>query len=190
VAQSDTGGDLDRASKLAKASRRIERIKSEEEELNERYEDVQEIRDYVADLCACLKEKLPFIEEMEDSLLASYDIELTSTVLRNETADKEDQTIARVASESALEVLAADGSMEQVSNAAERVVLSTESSFDRPSGESDDLAEKLIRRKRIWEGASTILPSLLWQQDCAKLNKLSRKFSPTCCPSSVRRVQF
>lgn len=140
--QKTTQTDLERARNQKEDARRdLTQFESEDASIAERYRYVQELRAYVGDLCACLKEKLPFIEEMEDQLqkLSESEADLQSEAL----LDKEDRALAEAASNAVLKTLSNQGSFDDASQAAEKAVEMLEAELD-PS------RERFQKRRQRW----------------------------------------
>ena len=154
-AQDATGRRLKDTRKcLSDARNGLETSKEEEKTIEERYREVQEWRDYMADLCACLKEKLPFIESMEDHLQEFYD-ERASQLVQEGLEHREGQELADMASNAILETIAAEDSLDEAGRIAQIAVRDLERTYH--TSDDSEVNEKAFRRgekrKRRWQAA-------------------------------------
>ena len=154
-AQEATGRRLEDTRKcLSDARNGLETSKEEERTTEERYREVQEWRDYMADLCACLKEKLPFIESMEDHLQELYD-DRASQLVQEGLEHREGQEMADMASNAILETIAAEDSLDEAGRIAQIAVRDLERSYH--TSDDSEANEKAFRRgekrKRRWQAA-------------------------------------
>ena len=153
--QEATGKRLEDTKKcLSDARNGLETSKEEEKMTEERYREVQEWRDYMADLCACLKEKLPFIESMEDHLQELYD-ERVIQLVQEGLEHREAQEMADMASNAILETIAAEESLDEAGRIAQIAVRDLERTYH--TSEDSEANERAIcrgeKRKRRWQAA-------------------------------------
>ena len=121
----------------------------------ERYKYVQELRDYFRDLCECLKDKLPIIEELEEHIQRLHEQRSTAAAVLADGDDDDEQAEAEAAVEAAQSALmvgtSAEDAVVAATAAVENVVatrLSGGSSELDEFGRDINLAKKRAAEKR------------------------------------------